>query len=322
MLGNLFSRRQRWLRDLPARAALKLFNRPRIRSILDQRYSTALSVHQSALPRLTGADALIASALENSGICVTTLEALDLDGGGVAVSQASALADDFTTEARALSAKGNAFIIVPPEWVAAHPAIYHLGLQDRLLDIAESYLGLPPAYDGVAINYTVADGGREISTRKWHRDWEDRRMLKVAIYLHDVDETGGPFQMIQRYDTTQNDQGGFNYELADDATLKQLLGANFDKDIVSCCGPAGTVIFTDTARFFHRGKPTTARDRTALFYSYFADPPRHPFFCERTGLRRSDIARLTQGLPARQRKAALWRNRVSPILRIIPPATL
>jgi hypothetical protein len=196
-----------------------------------------------------------------------------------------------------------------------------LGLQDRLLDIAENYIGLPPAYDGVTINYTIADG-REVSTRQWHRDREDRRMLKVAIYLNDVDESCGPFQLIPRHDTMQNDHAGFNYEQADDAALLERLGPNYLDDVVSCCGPSGTVIFADTARFYHRGKPATARDRMAIFYSYFAHHPRHPFFCERSGIPRNEIARLAERLPPRQQSAALWRQRLSLALRLIPPAAL
>lgn len=173
----------------------------------------------------------------------------------------------------------------------------------------------------MCINYTVADG-REISTRKWHRDWEDRRMLKVAVYLHSVDRAGGPFQMIRRHDLMQNDSDGFVYESADDAEIEQRLGADFATDVVSCEGPGGTVIFTDTARFFHRGKPATERDRATIFYSYFARRPRHPFLCERSGMARRDIARLARDLPERQRAAALWRRQLPIALRLIPPATL
>lgn len=321
MRDNVLAQRRRWLRDLPARTALKLFNRPRVRTMLGRRHSDALRGHQPALPPLTGIDARIVAALNEDGIYITTLEELGLGGSDAAVSQAKTLAHDFVAEARDLSANGEPFLIVPSERVTACPAVYRLGLHDRLLDIAENYIGLPPAFDGVTINYTVADG-REVSTRKWHRDWEDRRMLKVAIYLHDVDESGGPFQMIRRHDTMQNDQAGFRYELADDAALERILGLNYQDDIVSCCGVEGTVIFTDTARFFHRGKPASGHDRMALFYSYFARRPRHPFLCERTGMRRSEIAQLAQNLPGRQQSAALWRKHISPVLRIIPPATL
>ena len=321
MLHQMIARRRRWLRDLPARMALKLFNRPRVRIILGRKYGKALYIHQPALPSLTGIDAKIVSALEKDGIFITTIEALGLANGDRVVGEAKALAESFAQEAHEQIAKGEVFTFVPPDRVIDYPSIYLLGLQDRLLDIAESYIGLPPAYDGVTINYTVADG-REVSTRKWHRDWEDRRMLKVALYLHDVDEDAGPFQMIKRQDTMQNDHDGFNYELADHATLVERLGPSYADDIISCCGPAGTVIFTDTARFFHRGKPATARDRMAIFYSYFAQNPRHPFLCERTGMLRGDVVRLTTALPQRQQSAALWRKRLSIALRIIPPAGL
>jgi hypothetical protein len=321
MLQTLLAERRRWLSDLPARTTLKLMNRPRIRTALARRHSNALLKHQPALPRLSGIDAQIVDGLKAHGIYVTTLEALGLASGDNAVRQATSLTDNFVSEARDRSAKGENVIIVPPERIASYPAIYRLGLQDRLLDIAESYIGLPPAYDGVTLNYTVADG-REVATRKWHRDWEDRQMLKVAIYLHDVDEHGGPFELIRRHDPTHNEQMGFRYELADDAALKLRLGPGYRDDIVSCTGPAGTVIFADTARFFHRGKPATGRDRTAMFYSYFAQRPRHPFFCERTGMSREDVARLTTSLPRRQQDAARWRERLSPVLKLIPPALL
>lgn len=266
-------------------------------------------------------DAKIVQALEKDGVYVTTIAALGLANGGAVMREAGALAKGFADEAHERTANGESFTIVPSNRVFHYPSIYLLGLQDRLLDIAENYIGLPPAYDGVTINYTVADG-REVSTRKWHRDWEDRRMLKVAVYLNDVDESAGPFQMIKRHDTMQNDRDGFNYELADHAALAERLGPSYTDDIISCCGPAGTVIFTDTARFFHRGKPATERDRMAIFYSYFAQNPRHPFLCERTGMQRSDVVRLTTALPRRQKRAALWRQRLSIALRLIPSATL
>lgn len=321
MISEVFEQRARWLRDLPARTALKLCNQQNIRGILGKRYDEALRSHRRELPTLSSFDAEIVGALNRDGIFMTSLDKLGLPGGETAFQVAAKLAQEFATEARARAASGQTFVFVPPDEIVSHPDLFLLGLQDRLLDIAENYIGLAPAYDGVVLNYTVADG-QEISTRKWHRDWEDRRMLKVAIYLNDVDSGGGPFQMIRRHDSMQNDVDGFDYSLADDRELERRLGTTFAQDVVSCEGPAGTVIFTDTARFFHRGKPATARDRSALFYSYFASHPRHPFLCERTGMKRADIARLSRNLPERQRDAALWRQQLSPALRIIPPARL
>ncbi len=311
----------RWLRDLPARTALKLFNQRPVRTWLGHRHDDALKRHRASLPHLSAGDAQIVEDLHSRGIHVTTLEALGVPGSEAILARATALAENFAETARALARQGRSFIVVPPESIVRRAAIFRWGLQDRLLDIAESYLGLPAAYDGVAINYTVADG-RAISTRKWHRDWEDRRMLKIAVYLHEVDAAGGPFQQISRADTLQDDLKGFTYALSDDAELEQRLGPGYERDIVSCEGPRGTVVFCDTARCFHRGKPAVARDRAALFYSYFTNPPRHPFLCERTGLSRKDIAWMVRRLPERQNRAALWRRHLTPLLRLIPPASL
>ncbi|HUD30537.1 MAG TPA: hypothetical protein VMQ93_16835 [Novosphingobium sp.] len=326
MPGLISEERARWLRDLPARTALKAFNQRHVREWLGQRHAAAVDRHAARLPATDEVARGIVHALNRNGVCVTTLDALGLDTAGTpagadVVALASDLSQAFAEEARALARGGQQFIIVPPEQIVRNPAIFEWGLQDRLLDIAESYIGLPVAYDGVAINYTVADG-REISTRKWHRDWEDRRMLKVAVYVHDVDAQGGPFEAIARHDTVQSDREGYSYELADDAELARRLGADFADDVVSCVGKRGTVVFCDTARFFHRGKPATARDRAALFYSYFASPPRHPFLCERTGVERADAVRMSSVLPPRQRRAANWRRHISPMLRLIPPASL
>ena len=313
--------RQAWLRDLPARSALRLCNHPRISPALGRRYARAIERHRTSAPVLTGIDARIVAALDRNGIFVTSLSELGLDGGDYLLDNGMRLANRFAAQARARAAAGETFLYIPPDWLPAHPDFFTWGMQDRLLDIARGYIGLPPAYDGVCINYTVADG-REVATRKWHRDWEDRRMLKVAVYLHAVDTGGGPFQMIRRHDATQSDARGYRYDLASDAELTERLGGDYARDIVSCVGPAATVIFTDTARFFHRGKPATARDRAAIFYSYFADRPRHPFLCERTGMARTEIARIAATLPDRQRRAALWRERLPLALRLIPSAKL
>lgn len=323
---GLFSRfvdaqRQRvaGLRDLPARTALRVANTTPFRRLLEAKYHAAVERHRPNLPALSGIDQQIVAGLHDAGVFITSLEALAIPGSSEIVERADAMANAFAAEAHRRVRAGTDFNVVPPESLLTAPEIFRWGLNDRLLDIAEAYLELPAGYDGVSINYTVADG-REVSTRKWHRDWEDRRMLKIAIYLNDVDERGGPFQMISRSDATQDDSSGYRYELASDDELGRMLGERFRDSIVSCEGAKGTVVFTDTAGYFHRGKPAIDRDRKALFYSYFARTPRHPFFCERSGLSRDDIAKLSRGATSRQHAATAWRRTVPLLLRLIPPA--
>lgn len=318
MLRDAVLRRVNRLHDFPAMTTLKLFGHQRVRAVLGERYSDALHQHRPALPNLSSLDAGIVDGLERDGVFVTSLEALGVPGHGQLVDQAADLAAGFAAEARDLAASGKVFMIVPPERIVARPSIYRWGLDDRLLDIAEAYIGLPPAYDGATINYTVGDG-REVATRMWHRDREDRRMLKIAIYLHDVGEDGGPFQLISRQDTRQSDVEGYSYDINSETDLAKRLGANFADHIVTCNGAKGTVIFSDTARFFHRGKPFTGGDRAALFYSYFSKRPRHPFLCDRSGISGRDVASLVEGLPARQRSSALWRRELPAMLKLVRP---
>lgn len=320
-LGRAVARRRDWARDLPARTLLKLANMPRVRSDLGRRYAASLDRHRPSLPMLDAVQEEVVAGLERHGVFVTSLDALRVRDSARLLRRGQALADGYADEARRRVAGGTDFVIVPPELIAADADFFAWGLQDRLLDIVEAYVGLPIAYDGVSLNYTVADG-REVSTRKWHRDWEDRRMLKIAVYLNDVDGEGGPFQLIRRADAGQSDADGFFYGLADDRELARRLGDLTPGDVASCEGSAGTVFFADTARFFHRGKPAIARDRAALFYSYFARRPRHPFFCERSGLTRLDIARLARDLPPRARAASMWRNDLPALLRMVPPARI
>jgi hypothetical protein len=320
-MQNVFHRQTQWLRNLPARTALRLCNNPHLRERLGRRHYAALMRHRACLPALSAIGRRIVSALEEDGVFVTEIDALGLNGSQSMMDTGALLARRFAEEARSRAGRGESFLYVPPEQIVANPRIFRWGLQEQLLDIAEAYIGLPVAYDGAIINYTVADG-RAVSTRKWHRDWEDRRMLKIAVYLHDVDHGGGPFQIISGHGAMQDDRSGFSYELADDAELEQRLGKPIAPYLVCCEGLRGTVIFTDTARFYHRGKPATEHDRAAIFYSYFAQQPRHPFLCERTGIKRRDMAQLARFLPQRQRNAVLWHSQLSPLLRLIPSASL
>ncbi len=321
MIRDTVRMRSEWLRNLPARTALRYCNRPAVRMKLGERHDAALHRHSPDLPALDPVGEAIVEQLDRDGLALTSIDALALPGSDAMMDRSLHLAQRFAAQARTEVAAGKVFVIVPPQDIVDNPGIFRWGLEDRLLDIVEAYIGLPPAYDGVAINYTVADG-QEVSTRKWHQDWEDRRMLKVAVYLHDVDEQGGPFQVLSRRDTLQTDAGGYAYDLADDATLARRFGQDVRHDVISCTGTRGTVIFADTARLFHRGKPAIAHDRAALFFSYFAHRPRHPFYCERTGLTRRVLYDLARTLPPRQRDAVMWRRRLPLTMRMIPPATI
>lgn len=309
------------LGDRPAKLAFNISNTSMIRRRLWRRYHEALEAYRPSLPKLEGIDREIVEGLERDGIFITSLDALGLKGSEQMLRVAQKVAGDCTESARREASAGREFICAPASATVENPEIFHWGLDERLLDIAEAYIGLPAAYDGMALIYTVADG-TELGPRQWHRDREDRKMIKLAVYCTDVTDRGGPFELISRVDKSQGVDDRYDFEFGTEEVLNKRLGADYAQGIVSCTGPVGTVVFADTARFFHRGAPTYDKDRAALFYGYFAHRTRHPYFCERSGLSRREIAALASGLSLRQRASALWQEALPSWLKLIPPAPI
>ena len=146
-------------------------------------------------------------------------------------------------------------------------------------------------------------------------------MLKVAIYLTDVDETGGPFEMITpEFQNLVDAREGWKYPVMDSARLNAGIPlAVRENGIRTITGKRGTVMFADAARFHHRGKPPTASHRDAIFHSFFSRTPRHPYCCERSMMSRAQIAAFAQTLDPRGRDSMLWRHALPLRSRLIPP---
>ena len=192
-------------------------------------------------------DARIVEDLKKSAVSVTSLEAIGLEGVDALLADANALVARHSPWTRSFQADGADII--------AHDEIIRWGLSDRLLDIAENYLCAPVGYDGINVFFTKADG-MEVGTRRWHRDVEDRRMLKIALYLNDVDEDGGPLQVLRRRLPDHDLMVGGKFPIMHQGQLEKALGnSDPDRDVVTCTGKAGTLIFADTAAWYHRGKP-------------------------------------------------------------------
>jgi len=137
-----------------------------------------------------------------------------------------------------------------------------LGLNPRLLDLANAYLEMWSKLEYVDVWYTPAAGSDERrASQRWHRDFNDRHLLKAFLYLVDVDEAAGPFEYVPR-----SAPGG---EL-DRLWPWRPLGENyppedqFEESVngrsVTFTAPKGTIIFCNTSGF-HRGGFATGKPR-------------------------------------------------------------
>jgi hypothetical protein len=141
----------------------------------------------------------------------------------------------------------------------------------RMLDIANTYVGLWSKLEYSDLWYSVpqpADAKR-ISSQRWHRDFNDRRLLKAFLYLVNVDEGTGPFQYLSgsapggpHGDVWPWRPLGENYPPEDD--LEQRIPAESTRVFT---GPKGTLLFCNTAGF-HRGGFATVDPRVLATVTY------------------------------------------------------
>jgi hypothetical protein len=298
--------------EAPANLGSQVVAWPPVASRMEESYERTRRLHEAHLPHLRDSDARIVEDLKTSSVSITSLQAMEIEGVDGLLADAYALVGRYSPWTRSFQASGADLI--------AHDKIIRWGLSDRLLDIAENYLGVPAGYDGINIFFTKADG-MEAGPRRWHRDAEDRRMLKIALYLNDVDEDGGPLQVLRRRLPDQDRMVRGKFPVLTQEKLETALGDfDPDRDVVTCTGKAGTLIFADTAALYHRGKPASARDRCAIFFNYMSRAPLRPFRCERSPISRAQTRRLAASMPQRQRDCLLWRDSLPLVARIVPPA--
>jgi hypothetical protein len=274
---------------------------------LSQHYDQIRRAYADRIPALSKEDSLIVRTLEKDGVFVTSLGALGLPGTAEMFAQAAALSrilGQRTADTRPTRS-------ATADDLMSHPEIFAWGMSNRLLGVVEAYLGLPVAYDGLCYFHSQPDGA-ETDIRVWHLDREDRRMVKIGIYVTDVGEADGPLQFISRSVTRQLEPISYRYRPFTHTELARRLGSSALPDAINTItGAPGTVIFIDTAQHLHRGSPPTARSRSAIYYSYFGRPPRHPFFCERSPLSRAQLLTLVKAAAPYQRDAVQWRETLS-----------
>ena len=151
-----------------------------------------------------------------------------------------------------------------------------LTLKKRILDIANSYLGMYSKFRFFSLNITVPllEGAEAQGSQRWHRDPGVRRVCKMFLYVSDVNDLGaGPFVYVKGSNYGGRFWDFFPQELAGREGVYPPQGAVEKGTAPECITPAlgasGAIIFCDTLGL-HRGGYSTTKERimfTALFES-------------------------------------------------------
>jgi hypothetical protein len=131
-------------------------------------------------------------------------------------------------------------------------------LNHKITFLVNSYLGYIPQLNYVSVEKTIPvekDMGPSHS-QNWHRDPEEKRMIKVFIYINEVNERNGPFVYVKHSQpsgkSTLSKFAPQKLSYGSYPDEKSVLSKVKDKDLITAIGKAGTVIFCDTAGL-HRG---------------------------------------------------------------------
>ena len=175
-----------------------------------------------------------------------------------------------------------------------------LGLEKRMLDIANTYLGMWSKLEYVDVWYTppVKDGDRR-SSQRWHRDFNDRHLLKAFLYLTDVDAKAGPFEYVPRSAPGSELDHLWPWRpLGENYPPEEELDAKVEGRSVKFTAPRGTLIFCNTSGF-HRGGFAVGKPRVLATVTY-SSPASLAALTERNFSLRSEGA---NGLDPAQRYA-------------------
>jgi hypothetical protein len=150
-----------------------------------------------------------------------------------------------------------------PECVITDPFILFT-LHPRIMELTAAYLGVFPKFRMFSVHSTVLipPGSKPMFSQQWHRDPDDKKFLKIFLYLNDVEEDGvGPFT----YVTGSQLGGKWRHVFPQLPPLGRYpeRGAVENtippQDVKVCKGQKGTIVFCDTSGLHKGGYSTTKR---------------------------------------------------------------
>lgn len=240
-------------------------------------------------PTLNAVEARIAKDLSEQGIAIARLDELFPNEPGL-LAELQAYAKQLREVAEHNPKK--TFILQHWEYFPAillDNKFVALSLRPTFYNIVNTYMGMWTKffYFMLGLTLPMQEGEGARNSQRWHRDPEDKKMVKVFLYLNDVDETAGPFTYIPK-----SHYGGKYRRLfpqrpprgyyPPDGALEQVIGQD---EMKVCTGKAGTFIFADTSGL-HKGGYASHNERLMYTAGYIsgASPAELRYSCDETFL--------------------------------------
>jgi hypothetical protein len=143
----------------------------------------------------------------------------------------------------------------------------------EILNVVRGYLRTEPYLNQAEVWWDKYEPGLEKDSQTFHIDGEDPILLKVFIYLSNVDSKSGPFMYIKKSHKFLNQFFGIMRHGVASLTADNISGS-MKKREYEASGNAGDIIFADT-NGFHRGKKISkdSNGRILLMLSFVSNWP-------------------------------------------------
>lgn len=146
-------------------------------------------------------------------------------------------------------------------------------LNERILRIANAYFGMYTRLRVYNVWHTFVSPGDAKQSQLWHRDREDLLILKVFVYLNDIDDGAGPFTYApgtHKKGPIQTHPPSFDEQGVRRSTDEQMATVVPADKWIKAIGPKSSIIFADT-HGYHKGGHCTERDRI-MYHCMFTSP--------------------------------------------------
>ncbi|MFZ4671049.1 MAG: hypothetical protein ACOYLT_03445 [Flavobacterium sp.] len=147
--------------------------------------------------------------------------------------------------------------------------INELVINNFFYDLAVKHLGSHPRITNIDYWLNIPKKDAPKSSQKWHRDYEDLKLLKVFLYLGDVSLESGPLSYIESSQHTGKFGSLFprkfpNGVVVDDKDIESYFINEEQKTFTL---KDGTIVFADTSGL-HKGGHCISSERFLYTFTY------------------------------------------------------
>jgi len=156
--------------------------------------------------------------------------------------------------------------------------LYDYVTNEYFLNIASQYFGEKPLLVELKVLVSPPSTNTNLEgSQLWHSDFSDTKLLKIFIFLEDVDFDSGPLELISKEDTKEFlSSCDYRWGVAGVSHNDSIVPDNSRK-IKSMTGDKSTIVLVDTVACLHRGSRNCKKTRKILYATYSSRTSfRHP----------------------------------------------